>query len=440
MERKKFKKTIIQTVAIKLFGTKGIREFLLMGGSRSGKSFIIVFAMCFIALRTPLSRQLIARFRFNHVKNSIWLDTLPKVLKLCFPGVSVKWNNTDHYIQFDNGAEIWIAGLDDKERIEKILGMEFLNIFLNEASQISYAAYNIIKTRLAQLCYAVVKDKETGEEKEVEVKRRIFIDENPPTKKHWTYRVFFENIDPISKTRLNANDYASLKMNPDQNLENIASDYLETLQSMPEAQRKRFMDGEFSDDSLDALWTSDLIGKYRIQPEDCPVLREIVVAVDPATTSDEDSDETGIIVEGVGFDDHLYVLEDLTDKVSPTEWAKISCAAYHRWQADFIVAETNQGGDMVETIIRTIDPLISYEGVHATRDKRTRAQPVASLYAQGKAHHVGDDFQELETEQTTWAGKKGDPSPNRIDALVWGAAKLLPIMGTIKKRPPKISQ
>lgn len=432
-----FKKTFIQTLAIKLFGGSA-REFLLLGGSRSGKSFIIVFAVVMYALLCPGSRHLIARFRFNHVKNSIWMDTLPKVLKICFPGLEVHWNKSDYFIEFQNGSQIWIAGLDDKDRIEKILGMEFLTVFLNEASQISYKAYNIMKTRLAQKIIIKKKDKVTGEEYEVEARRRMFVDENPTNKKHWSYKIFFENIEPESKKKLPGENYAHLTMNPDMNLENIGSDYMDILAAMPDSQRKRFEKGEFSDESLDALWSSAMIDRNRVQ--ECPPLKTIVVSIDPAVTSEEESDDTGIIVEGLGYDDELYILEDLTGKYAPEEWAQVAVDAFDKWEADMVIGEINNGGDLIESVLRFVRKNIPYESVRATRDKKTRAQPIASVYAKNKAHHVGDELNELEHEQTTWAGKKGEKSPNRIDALVWGAVYLMPIMNVQKRKPPRISQ
>ena len=405
-----FKKTEIQKRAIKLFNSLA-REFLLLGGSRSGKSFIIVYAIIVIACIFPNSRHLIARKHFNQVKNSIWNDTLKKVLKVCFPNLAVAWNNVDYFITLPNGSEVWIAGLDDKDRLEKILGREYLTIFLNEASQLSYDAYTTVKTRLAQRIEGA--------------KRIIFIDENPPSKKHWTYKVFIEKKEPEGNTPLQPERYAALKINPDQNLENIGDDYLQILDSLPKSKRTRFRDGEFSDDSAFALWTDRNIASARVDVK--PVLKRIVVAIDPAVTSKDTSDETGIVVAGVSMDDQLYVLEDLSGTYTPTEWAKIGVNAYRNWRADRIVGEVNNGGDLIETVIKTVDKNVSYKGVHATRDKLTRAEPVAALYEQGKGRHVGEHA-ELELEMTTWEGKKGEPSPNRIDALVWAAAELLPLM------------
>lgn len=427
-----FKKTIIQSRAITLF-TSGARKFLLYGGSRSGKSFIIIFAQIVIACKFPGSRHLVCRYRFNHVKNSIWLDTLKKVLKICFPLLQVKWNNTDYYITLPNGSELWIGGLDDKDRSEKILGMEFLTIFVNEASQIGYEGFTTLLTRLAQLC--VITDKEGNIIKTA--KNLLFVDCNPPSKKHWTYKIFVEHVEPETNVSLShVDEYGHLKMNPADNMDNISEEYLRLLESLPERKKKRFLRGDFGDDSEGALWTDDIINTNRIIT--APTFKRVIVAIDPATTSKDESDETGIIVAGLGHDGHFYPLDDLSGKYTPTEWAKISVSAYDKWKADRIVGEVNNGGDMVETIIRTIRKNISYKGVHASRDKTTRAEPVAALYEQGKGHHVGE-LLELELEMTTWEGKKGEKSPNRIDALVWAAADLIPDMIKQQIKRPKTS-
>ena len=163
-----FKLTAIQKKALRHF-TGQAKECLLVGGSRSGKSFVIIYKQLQMAIRHPGSRHLIARYRFNHVKNSVWLDTLRKVVKLCFPDLVVKWRRTDYYLDLENGSQIWLAGLDDKDRTEKILGMEFLTVFLNEASQISYGAYTTIKTRLAQ--------------RVEKASPFLFVDANPPQQK-----------------------------------------------------------------------------------------------------------------------------------------------------------------------------------------------------------------------------------------------------------------
>lgn len=401
-----FVKTIIQKRAVNLFKTRA-KEFLLYGGSRSGKTFVTIYVIVLMAVKFPGSRHLIARFRFNAAKAAIWNDTLKKVLKICFNNMPVKWNNSDHYIELANGSQIWIAGLDDADRVEKILGMEFLTIFLNEASQISYDAYNIVKTRLAQRVHGA--------------RNMLFIDENPPGKKHWTYKLFVEHIDPKDRTPLDAERYACIQMNPIDNLDNISPEYMNALQTMPKRQRERFLKGEFADDTEGALWTDELIANNRVLKR--PELRRIIVAIDPAVTSKDTSDETGIVAAGVGFDGHYYIIDDVSGIYTPIDWAKTSIASYKKFKADRVIGEVNNGGDLIETVLRGVDQNIPYKSVHATRDKLTRAEPISALYEQGKVHHVGEHL-ELELEMTTWESKKGEKSPNRIDALVWALTEL----------------
>jgi phage terminase large subunit len=145
----KFKKTIKQQEAIRLMGSDK-KYILLRGGSRSGKSLIIIYTLILRALKEPFSRHLIVRHAFNHAKQSLWYDTIPKCLEMAFPGVKPEMNKSDWFLQFPNGSQIWLGGLDDKDRTEKILGNEYSSIFFNEVSQISYIAYTMAVTRLAQ--------------------------------------------------------------------------------------------------------------------------------------------------------------------------------------------------------------------------------------------------------------------------------------------------
>nr|WP_234895083.1 phage terminase large subunit [Sinorhizobium meliloti] len=125
---------------------------MLRGGSRSGKTFVLCRALIQRAINAPGSRHVIFRFRFNHAKTSVWSDTLPKVLALCFPSVRVRFDKTDFYVELPNGSQIWIASLDDKERVEKILGQEYATLYFNESSQIPWASVETAMSRLAQKC------------------------------------------------------------------------------------------------------------------------------------------------------------------------------------------------------------------------------------------------------------------------------------------------
>jgi len=226
-----FKKTNRQKKAIGLLGGTN-QHTMLYGGSRSGKTFILVYAICIRALLCRESRHAILRLSFNHAKRSIWLDTMPKVLQICFPGLDVKWNNTDFYITFPNGSEVWVGGLDSKERVEKILGQEYSTIFFNECSQIPFSSINMALTRLAQ--------------KNV-LAKKAYYDENPPTKKHWSYWLFVKHLNPDENIPVDSTDYKSILMNPEDNMDNIDENYLKILNQLPENERNRFLYGQFTD-------------------------------------------------------------------------------------------------------------------------------------------------------------------------------------------------
>jgi predicted phage terminase large subunit-like protein len=178
--------------------------------------------------------------------------------------------------------------------------------------------------------------------------------------------------------------------------------------------------GELLEDLEGALWTRAMMEN---RAEKAPELTRIVVAVDPAVTSGDSADDTGIVVAGRGVDDHAYVLTDATCHLSPDQWAKRVVIIYRTHSADRVIAEVNNGGELVEAVLRTVDPGLSFKSIHASRGKRTRAEPVAALYEQGKVHHVGG-FPELEDELCSWIPGEGE-SPDRLDALVWAITELM---------------
>jgi len=181
--------------------------------------------------------------------------------------------------------------------------------------------------------------------------------------------------------------------------------------------------GEVIDDSVDALWTRAMIDRYRQTKR--PEFGKIVVGVDPAVTATEESAETGIIVaarQGGIHDGHIYVLDDASLRGSPHAWGSAVVAAYHKNMADIVIAEKNNGGDMVKSTIQTVDSNVPVELVHASRGKRTRAEPISALYEQGRGHHLGT-FAELEDQMCQWV--PGDTSPDRLDALVWACSSLI---------------
>jgi len=172
-----------------------------------------------------------------------------------------------------------------------------------------------------------------------------------------------------------------------------------------------------------ALWNYDIIRRTDNPPD----LKRIVVAIDPQGKSNSkgsDTNDTGIIVAGISEDGYGYVLEDRTVNGSPNTWGRKAVTGYHKYNADRIVGEVNQGGDMVETVIRTVDKQASYKEVRATRGKQLRAEPIAALYEQGKVFHA-KGLEKLEDELTTWDPETSKDSPNRLDALVWALTELM---------------
>ncbi len=396
-----FRKTAAQRQALRLLGGQS-RYVLLFGGSRSGKTFILVYALLVRALRAPGSRHAILRLRANTVRQSVLLDTLPKVMKLAFPGLRFMESSRDQFIRLPNRSEIWFGGLDAGERADKILGKEFSTIYFNECSEISYEAVNTALTRLAQ---------------KTVLKNKAYFDCNPSGKSHWSYRLFQEKIDPDSNLPIRfPESCASMLLNPSANTDNLPPGYLEeTLAGLSDRQRARFLEGAWLDDIAGALWRQQWIDRRRLPH--APELERIVVGVDPAVTGNAGSDLTGIVTVGRSCDGHFFVLSDASLRGRPVEWSAMVNTEYDRFRADRVVGEVNNGGELVETVLRRLNPNLSYRAVRATRGKIVRAEPVAALYEQGRVHHIGR-FPELEEEMTGFTPGTVK-SPDRVDALVW---------------------
>lgn len=180
----------------------------------------------------------------------------------------------------------------------------------------------------------------------------------------------------------------------------------------------------FHSDQPGALWQRETIEKNRRHADDVPEMKRIIIAVDPAVTSNRHSDETGIIVAGLGTDDHAYILADLSGKYTPAAWASQVVSAYYTHTADCVVAEVNQGGDLVEHTLRSFDPAIAYKSVHASRGKIARAEPVAALDTRGMVHHIGR-LAQLEDQMCAFDPIENSKSPDRVDARTWAVTELL---------------
>jgi hypothetical protein len=201
----------------------------------------------------------------------------------------------------------------------------------------------------------------------------------------------------------------------------LSKDDIEALEHeinrMSPAMKEQEIYGQFVDGVGGTLWSPELIQHVDFIPE----FKRIIIGVDPSVTSKEESDETGIIVAGQAYNKKIYILADRTGKYTPNQWANIVVNEYKKWNANIIVAEVNQGGDMVESILRSVDSFIQVKKIHAFKGKDLRAEPVVGLYEQGKVLHARG-LHALENEQLTWVPGIGK-SPNRIDAMVYAVTE-----------------
>ena len=213
-----------------------------------------------------------------------------------------------------------------------------------------------------------------------------------------------------------------------ENRANLAPAFFDAIIRKYEGTRigRQELEAELLTDVPGALWTQALIDSYKITFTSIrwDLLVRIVVAIDPAVSAGEDSDETGIIVAALTVSGHVVILDDLTCKDSPLAWARIAVAAYKKYRADRIVGETNNGGDLVAANIYAVDPSVAFRAVRASRGKAVRAEPVAALYEQGRVHHVGS-FSALEEQMNAFVPGVTTKSPDRMDALVWAVTELV---------------
>ncbi|MBE6390330.1 MAG: hypothetical protein E7043_09205 [Lentisphaerae bacterium] len=408
-----FAYTSTQKEALRLLSGPA-QHCMLYGGSRSGKSFVLCCALAARALRAPGSRHAVIRRYCVSARNTIGSDTMPKVLRSRF-GSRLRWrfNRAEGFFRFGNDSEIWLIGLDDGDRADKILGKEFATIYFNECSELDYSSVQTALTRLAQNVPPLLN--------------RAYYDCNPPGKTHWSYRLFVEKCDPVSRKKLPMpENYAAMRINPEANRKNLPAGYIEqTLAGLPERQRKRFLSGQWADDLAGTLWNCSMIDSARVT--EIPELAATVIAVDPAVNSGKECDMTGIVAAGRGMDGDFYILEDKSMRASPLIWVRQVIEMYHRLQADCVTIEVNNGGELFAALFAGEDDSVKIVPVRAVKDKFSRAEPVAAFYEKGIIHHLGY-LPELEAEMCTYQPGNYHGSPDRMDAMVWAVTGLTGIV------------
>lgn len=235
-----FKKTPAQVEAVKRIVSSTAANICIEGGSRAGKSFEIMRQIIVRAAKEPHSEHIICRETFNAAKRSIWLKTMPDVFRICFPDLKPQMKRSDgiYYTELSNGSKIYIAGLDDDKKLERLLGTEYSTLWINESNQVPFTAVTKLKSRLAQKNGLI---------------KRSYFDLNPTKTTSWVYQVFHQKVNPSDGEMLSdPENYLTIKMSPQDNLENIDPEYIKMLESLPEKERLRFLMGEYDDENTGA--------------------------------------------------------------------------------------------------------------------------------------------------------------------------------------------
>lgn len=322
------------------------------------------------------------------------------------------WNRSQGVLTLTNLSRLKIFGTETEKDAEKLRGPQHHTLWVEELASQRYGGYALDMALFGLRLGDDVRCVITTTPKPIKVIREQVADDDTVITKGSTY----------------------------DNKDNLAPKILAKLKKKYEGSRlgKQELHAELLDDTEGALFTQALIERARISAKKLPQLTRVVVAVDPAVTSKKTSDETGIIVAGRSGDD-FYVLDDRSGLMSPNDWATEIVETFNRHKAGRVVAEVNNGGDLIELALKSAVTRkgvtgrnIPYRKIHATRGKALRAEPVQALYEQGRVHHVGM-YGELEDEMTTWVPPEpGEPvgdSPNRLDALVYAITDLAGFAG-----------
>lgn len=374
-------------------------EVLYSGAFGAGKSRILVEKALALGRRHPGAPLGI----FRKVRASLAATTQVTFLQSARPGELVRRNKTEGWYELANGSRFWLLGLDADTETgvpSKVGSLDLAFAFVDEAVELEEADWMMLLGRLRHPGVPY---------------RQIGAATNPSTPDHWLKRRF--TGDHPDRLYLSAPTAANRFLPPD---------YVARMQGLTGIYRERYVMGGWvalSGGLFDpAHIRRDPVPRTFSGGQLVPDLRRIVVAVDPAVTSRGDSDETGIVVAGVDHDGRAHVLADLSGRMPPDRWAQRAVDAWDQWGADRIVAEVNNGGDLVERNLRAVRAGVPFKAVTASRGKLTRAEPVASLYALGRVSHA-EPFPELESQMVGYDGT-GD-SPDRMDALVWALTELM---------------
>jgi len=382
---------------------EGRRYALVTGGRGSGKSFALATALVAWMDREPGRKILYTRYTLASAKDSIIPEFEEKIGLL---GLDGRFASTSNEIIHVNGSRILFRGIKTSEGVQtaKLKSIQGVNAWIVDEAE--------------ELPSEELFDKIDLSIRDGRASNRVVLCLNPSHKTHWIYRRWFEHGQLADTIHIHS-DYRD-------NLRNLPPDYVAKAEECRRLNPRRHNGvwlGQWLEEMEGAICSYEMIRTAR-EPRKFPEFRRVVVAIDPAMTSTPEADETGIVAVGLGIDRRYYVLSDDTVRATPAGWAAAAISLFQRTRGDRIVAEVNNGGEMVEFTLRSISEDIPYQAVHATRGKLARAEPVRALYERGMVSHASG-LQELEVELMTYAGRETDKSPNRLDALVWAVSALM---------------
>lgn len=416
-----------------------VKKLLAYGPSRSGKSAILTALIVNRALAYPGTKHAAFRLTLRSCNRNLFNETFPEVMAMLYPGYLERADvrKVENLVEFHNGSKLIFEGLDPS-RLDKVLGAQYATAWINECNEIKdYEVLNQLASRMADTAQLVQNGQPVfyPDGRPVMSRALMLFDCNPSLKSDWDHRAFIQHTNPLTgnpfKERV-ANQWKSIFLPAYANKANLTDDYLEDLADQyegSESSTARFLEGRWRDDNPNALFRRSMFEFREVEKNE---LVRIVVGVDPAGTSGNGSDMTGIVVVGLGWDGNAYVLQDGSIKGTPEQWAAQVANLYDRWDADLIVAEKNYGGEMVEHTIRTARRNLPVKMVNATRSKIIRAEPVQMLYLQKKVFHNGDGDQnslKFLEEQMCDYKPETRKSPDRMDALVWALTELMKLSG-----------
>lgn len=373
-----------QKIALKKLSTD-CRYTLLRGGGRSSKTFTFIYAVITRALKKK-SRHLVARKTFQHCKQSLWFGTFEAVIEICYPELvgHIKDNKDLWFKELPNGSQIWFGGLDDKERVDKVLGNEYSTIFLNEVSEISWDAVGTVITRLAE---------KSG------LKNKIYLDCNPTSTSHWTYQLFFKGKQPdTGKDIINRKDYQELQMNPIDNLANIDPLYIADLENSSERKKRRFLHGEYADDVDIAIFQDKDVQYYREIPSR---IVAIIQSWDTAFKKGEHNDFSVCLTWVIAYDKNNklgYYLKDIFSRKMdyPELKAAVIEMAARFSPEEILIEDAASGQSLIQDLINGTD-LNIIPCSPQRQDKVTRAMYAADFMARKVVylpliHELVDEF------------------------------------------------